>query len=191
MTNDGFYDLYEILQISANAEPETVQRCYRMLAHRYHPDNQETGSDEKFKMVREAYRILSDPTERARYDVDYHGRKSSRWKVFDTEIAAGGVEAEKGIRQALLSALYARRRAEPHDPGISLLEMEEVLGLPREHMEFAIWFLKDKKLVLRTDDARLIITADGVEHIEESGLGARLQKMIEHKIGRQPAAAAR
>ena len=33
-----FIDYYELLQISSNAEPETIQRVYHMLAARYHPD---------------------------------------------------------------------------------------------------------------------------------------------------------
>ena len=37
MQTDGFVDHYEVLQISPNADAETVQRVYRMLAQRYHP----------------------------------------------------------------------------------------------------------------------------------------------------------
>ncbi len=35
---EDFIDYYELLQISPNAEPQTIQRVYRMLAARYHPD---------------------------------------------------------------------------------------------------------------------------------------------------------
>jgi len=37
-------DYYEILQISVNAEPDTVHRVYRLLAQRFHPDNKERGT---------------------------------------------------------------------------------------------------------------------------------------------------
>ena len=181
MPDSGFPDHYEMLQISANAEPETVQRVYRMLAHRYHPDNKETGEEGRFRSVREAYRVLSDSTLRAQYDVEYHGRKSLRWKVFDPEVAVGGVESEKGVRGGILSLLYTKRRAEPYDPGLSLLEVEGLLGLPREHLEFSLWFLKEKKFIVRTDDSHFLITAEGVEHVEEAGIVTRMQKLIEHK----------
>ena len=36
MSDSGFVDYYELLQISPNAEPETIQRVYKMLAQRYH-----------------------------------------------------------------------------------------------------------------------------------------------------------
>ena len=39
-------DYYELLQVSATAEPETIHRVYRLLAQRYHPDNQQSGSDD-------------------------------------------------------------------------------------------------------------------------------------------------
>ena len=46
-------DYYEVLQISPNAEPETIQRVYRLLAQRYHPDNQDTGNANYFRIIRE------------------------------------------------------------------------------------------------------------------------------------------
>jgi hypothetical protein len=62
-------DCYEAMQLSPNADAETISRVYRLLAARYHPDNRETGDSEKFIRLSEAYQILSDPEKRARYDV--------------------------------------------------------------------------------------------------------------------------
>ena len=62
---DGFSDHYEALQLSPNADSETVDRVYRILAKRYHPDNQETGDAAKFGTIATAHRILSDPELRA------------------------------------------------------------------------------------------------------------------------------
>ena len=61
-------DCYEVLQLSPNADAETISRVYRLLAARYHPDNREMGDSEKFIRLSEAYQILSDPEKRARYD---------------------------------------------------------------------------------------------------------------------------
>ena len=41
-------DYYEFLQISRNADPDTIRRVYRFLAARFHPDNPETGDSDKF-----------------------------------------------------------------------------------------------------------------------------------------------
>jgi len=59
--SSSFNDYYEVLQVSPNAQQETIQRVYRMLAQHYHPDNTETGDAETFNDVLEAYRVLSDP----------------------------------------------------------------------------------------------------------------------------------
>ena len=64
---DEIPDYYELLQVSASAELETIHRVYRLLAQRYHPDNQETGNPPRFREISEAYRVLSDPEERARF----------------------------------------------------------------------------------------------------------------------------
>jgi DnaJ domain len=61
-------DLYEAMQLSPNADADTIARVYRMLAFRYHPDNAETGNSEMFIRLSEAHRVLSDPEKRASYD---------------------------------------------------------------------------------------------------------------------------
>ena len=68
MTGQGFIDYYELMQISPNAEYETVQRVYRMLATRFHPDNPNTGNADKFLRLNEAYEVLRDTERRQEYD---------------------------------------------------------------------------------------------------------------------------
>jgi curved DNA-binding protein len=60
-----FEDYYDLLQLSPNADQDTIDRVYRILVKRYHPDNQDTGNAEKFKQVVAAHRVLSDPDSRA------------------------------------------------------------------------------------------------------------------------------
>jgi predicted transcriptional regulator len=74
---------------------------------------------------------------------------------------------EQAVRLTVLEVLYTKRRVEPHNPGIYLRELEKMLGRPREHLEFTTWFLTQKELI-RTDDARMYITADGAEYLEQS-----------------------
>jgi len=63
-----FPDYYEFLQISPNADSDTIHRVYRFLAARYHPDNPETADTEKFVLLTEAFSVLSSPERRADYD---------------------------------------------------------------------------------------------------------------------------
>ncbi|MFE4574306.1 DnaJ C-terminal domain-containing protein [Streptomyces chartreusis] len=62
-------DFYEVLGISRTADPDEIQRAYRTLARRYHPDvNKDPQAEERFKEINEAFSVLSDPEQRARYD---------------------------------------------------------------------------------------------------------------------------
>jgi curved DNA-binding protein CbpA len=162
-------DYYETLQISTNAEPETVHRVYRMLAQRFHPDNRDTGNATRFREVTEAYQTLSDPERRAQYDVVHQRQQQERWRL-----VAKGAEAENDfgveqfVRLTVLEVLYTKRRVEPEEPGLYIVDLEKMTGRPREHLEFTVWFLVQKKYIQRSDNAVLIITADGVEYLEQN-----------------------
>src|SRR3954469_9374983 len=79
--SDKAVDYYEVLQISPNAEPDTVHRVYRLLAQRLHPDNHETGNASLFRQVTEAYQVVSDPEQRVRYDVIHAQQRQERWRL--------------------------------------------------------------------------------------------------------------
>lgn len=63
-------DLYDILQVAPHAEPEVIESAYKRLARKYHPDvNHAADAHERMRVLNQAYEILSNPTERARYDL--------------------------------------------------------------------------------------------------------------------------
>jgi curved DNA-binding protein CbpA len=164
---DQTADYYEILQISSNAEPETVHRVYRLLAQRFHPDNGDTGNDARFRELTEAYDVISDPARRAQYDVIYSRHRQERWCLVTAGTTAeNDFETERILRLTVLEVLYTRRRTEPESPALSPLDLESLTGTPREHLEFTIWYLIQKKLISRSDSSMLLITADGAEHLE-------------------------
>ncbi len=64
-----FKDYYGILGVSRAATAEEIQKAYRKLARKYHPDvNREPGAEARFKEIAEAYEVLKDPEKRQRYD---------------------------------------------------------------------------------------------------------------------------
>ncbi|MBA3884532.1 MAG: DnaJ domain-containing protein [Acidobacteria bacterium] len=176
---DDPLDYYEVLQISPNADQDMIQRVYRLLAQRLHPDNQETGNAEKFRHVTTAHTVLSNPEERARYDVKYNQHRQERWRL----VASGPTEdndydAERRLRLTILEILYTRRRMEPSDPGVSNSELIQLLGKPREHLEFTFWYLAQRKFVIRNDQSDLTITADGVDHLEQGQAQTLAQRRL-------------
>jgi curved DNA-binding protein CbpA len=169
VSQNQFVDFYEILQVSPNADQDTIQRVFRLLAQRFHPDNKDSGNEGAFKEVMEAYRVLNDPEQRAAYDVEHRQVKKVTWHIFDQSTASQGVEGEKRKRKGILALLYNKRLNEPEAPGISIREMEDLLGCPREHLEFSLWYLKENQWAVRGDNGRHVITAKGVDIVERDG----------------------
>lgn len=64
--------LYEILEVSESASKEVIEKAYKVLAKRYHPDLQlpenKQMAEQKMKQINEAYDILSDDSKRKAYD---------------------------------------------------------------------------------------------------------------------------
>jgi curved DNA-binding protein CbpA len=180
MPDDRAVDYYDVLQLSVNAEPETIHRVYRLLAQRFHPDNRETGSEGRFRAIHEAYSVLSDPEKRARYDITYHQQRQDRWRLVTTGARAEDeFEQEQVTRLTVLEALYTRRRVDPGNPGLFSLDLENLVGRPREHLEFTLWYLVQKKLVQRGDSSQLLITADGVEYLEQNYRSSQQRRRLE------------
>ena len=162
-------DHYEVLQISKNADADTIQRVFRLLARRFHPDNPNTGNDARFRQIHEAYLVLSDPEKRASYDARHETLRQERWRFVQTGPPSDNDFAlEQHVRWVVLEILYSRRRTEPESVGMSYLELSHLLGRPREHMEFTVWYLIHKGLVQRGDQSSLNITVDGVDFLEKN-----------------------
>jgi len=162
-----FVDYYEALQISPNADQETVHRVYRVQAQRFHPDNQETGDAATFRLISEAYQALSDPDKRAAYDVQHrNARYQAKRDQFDQSTSASTLADEHRKRHEILTVLYRKRLAHPDQPAMGLRDLLDLVGMPREQLEFSLWYLKEGGYLLRTDSARHSITLKGVELIE-------------------------
>jgi len=66
----GNHDYYKALGVSRTAKTEEIKKAYRRLARRYHPDVNpgDQEAEEQFKLVSEAFEVLSDAKKREVYD---------------------------------------------------------------------------------------------------------------------------
>jgi hypothetical protein len=159
-------DFYEVLQVSQNAEPETIHRVYRIMAARFHPDNPQTGDSERFLLLNDAYEVLSDAEKRALYDAARRVGECQPLPAFELKEFVDGIEGEQNRRLGILCLLYNRRRSDMEHPGLSLLDLERLMSFPREYIAFAVWYLRDRGFVQMGDNSDYTLTAAGADHVE-------------------------
>jgi len=165
MNNDRLPDYYEDLQISPNADSETIERVFRLLAKRYHPDNKDTGNADAFTRISSAYKVLADVEKRASYDARYEPLKAENWKATESSSSRSS-ENDEHLRKRILSILYIERRNDASGSGVGLWRIEQLIGLPEKILEFHVWYLKEKGWIQRTDTGGYAITVAGVDAVE-------------------------
>ena len=159
-------DYYEFLQISPNADQDTIHRVYRFLAARYHPDNPQSGCTEKFATLKVAYEVLSNPVKRAEYDLACLKDVAKKVPLSTTIDFMDNMEGETNRRLAVLAVLYFKRRTNPNNPEVTLLEIESRMGFPRDYLDFTTWYLQKKGYITRADNSDFTLTAQGVDFVE-------------------------
>ncbi len=168
MSDNEFVDFYEILQLNPNADTETIERIFRHLAKKFHPDNNEFADTARFREIVEAHRILMDPEMRAGYDVKYQDYWNHKWGLASEASKGSAFSDDQVTREHLLSLLYVQRRRNVKNPGMGDLELARLLGSPSELVDFHLWYLKAKGWVDRLQTGLLAITAEGVDQVERS-----------------------
>ena len=97
-------DHYRVLQVTRDADPEVIERAYKALARKYHPDM--GGADDREQRTRRmqqitaAYRVLREPASRKAYDAQLGPEHPAAWDQF----------MERGLVGLLLDAWRARGR---------------------------------------------------------------------------------
>lgn len=178
MSGKEFVDYYELLQLSPNADTDTIDRIFRHLAKKTHPDSTEFPDNDRFQQIVEAHRTLADPEARAGYDAKYQEYWNSKWKLASEASDTSAFLNDHVTRERLLSLLYVQRRRNMRNPGLGELGIARLLLTPPELLEFHLWYLKAQGWVERLDSGLMAITAQGVDQVEQS----RLRLMPDHLI---------
>ncbi|QFU16879.1 DnaJ C-terminal domain-containing protein [Microvirga thermotolerans] len=111
---------YELLGVKPNASADEIQKAYRKLAKKYHPDLNpgDRTAEDRFKAISAAYDLLSDPEKRARFDrgeIDASGAERPQrryYRDFASEETGPSYRSDAGFAdfmdQDILSALLRR-----------------------------------------------------------------------------------
>ncbi len=167
MSDQSFVDYYKALELAPMASIETIEAVFPVLAARYDPRNPDTGNPQRFKLVKMAHAVLTDPERRPSYDGYY--------KRMDPAGVGGGTteagrddsehfEGDRRLRLKLLGLLYDSRRREG-PKGIGDYSLEQKMGIGTDDMLFHLWYMTAKGWVCRTDDGQIAITVSGIDQL--------------------------
>src|ERR1043165_6681537 len=92
-------DYYSVLGLTREASESDIKRTFRELARQHHPDTGAADGGERFREINEAYAVLSDKEQRARYD---------RWGHADD--GSSGLGAVVDAAQEIINDVFRRRR---------------------------------------------------------------------------------
>jgi curved DNA-binding protein CbpA len=174
-----FVDYYELLQVSPNADGDTIQRVFRHLAKKYHPDHHQTPDEEKFRRLVEAHRVLTDPEARAGYDAAYQDYWNRKWRLVSESSDSTAFGQDRETRERMLSLFYVQRRRSMASPGLGEYEVARLLRTPVELVEFHIWYLRSKGWLERLESGMLAISAAGVDQVEQGQLRLGHERLLE------------
>lgn len=163
-----FQDHYALLNVETNADSETIQAAYSKLAKKFHPNSGDAPDKTKFDAVNLAFEVLSDPELRIAFDqvkgVDHDAGnpKFSGLEFFQA------LDESASLRAAILCLLYDRRRLKSHKPSLSLRHMEGMVQASNDELNFALWYLKQRGLVVNDDKSSMAITVEGMDYLEKN-----------------------
>jgi curved DNA-binding protein CbpA len=163
MSANEFVNFYDLLQLSSNADTETIERIFRHLAKKLHPDQSDQTNNDQFIKIVEAYEVLSDPETRAGYDARYQDYWNRKWKLASVASDMSEIGDDKVARERILPLLYVQRRRTMKSPGLGETEISRLLNTPLELAEFHLWYIKTKGWVERLETGHLAVTALGVD----------------------------
>src|SRR5262249_44578462 len=111
-------------------------------------------------------------------DIKHKNGSAVRWKLAEEASDTNGLQRDSDVQDKLLSILYVKRRRDTNHPGIGNIDLERLLDCPREHLEFHLWYLKEKGWIKKLENGLLAITVEGVDRATSERDGMRTAKLL-------------
>lgn len=180
--NDGqsFIDYYDILEVSPDCDAKILESAYHHLAKKYHPDHTRSADTRKFNAVIEAYKVLRDHEQRAKYNHIYSQNMGYSFKsssIDEIEIGETSALNDADAHAKILMHLYKKRREDAQKAGVVGYYLQDLLNCSDEHFEFHKWYLKEKGFIVLTEQGTLAITIEGVDHVISMSRTAKAEKL--------------
>jgi len=154
-------DYHQLIRAGVEGDSEQVDRLYRALAFRYHPDNRETGNSEVFLRIRDVYRIVSiSQTLKPEAQIAKPSQDFS-WRE--------GLRGMKDDCVSVLGVLCRRRMDDYRNAAVSQNELESLTRMTADQLGFILWYLGEKGAVtMSAGSSDYAISATGVEMLERA-----------------------
>jgi hypothetical protein len=159
-----FQDHYEVLGVDHKAGSEAIQTAYARLAQKYNPKTGPMPDQEKFDALTLALEVLSDLDLRAEFD-KLKGIGQDDKPKFSGLAFFEAYGRDIHLRIGLLCVLYDRRRSKPFTPALSMRHIEAIFNASSQEINFALWYLKQRELVVADDKSSLSITTNGMDYL--------------------------
>lgn len=178
-----FIDLYEIMQVDQTADQQEIEDQFIALGEKYHPDVPETGSQENFDLLMQAFQVLRTAEGREEYDILYLQEHGGIGAIGCEDVPADALlenldlNKEGSDRILIMQKFYERRRSDTRNPGLAFGSLEGVVECSRPMLEFHLWYCQKKDWLFREEGGTLTITAAGVDYVE-SGISTHANSPV-------------
>jgi hypothetical protein len=100
-------------------------------------------------------------------------------RIFNDASQPDSYDGDRRICDGILSLLYVSRRRNAEHGGMGIMQLENMLNCPSQHLEFHVWYLRQKGWIERMENGLLAITASGVDRVmEQENLFLRRDRLI-------------
>lgn len=160
-----FQDHYKVLGVDAKASTDEIHASYTKLIEQYHPQRGKTPDKEKYEAAQLAFEALADPEGRKLFDSVRSGGEDEAEVSFSGLGFFSDMKKDVDRRNVILIALYDHKRQKPRTPAITRRQLDMLISLSEEELNMAIWYLKDRGMMIVDDRSKMQITAAGMDYL--------------------------
>ncbi len=161
-----FQDHYKVFGVDPKASTDEIHAAYRKQIELYHPERGKSPDREKYESAQLAFEVLSDPEGRKTFDSVRSGGDDEAECTFSGLSFFTDMRLDVDRRNVILIALYDHKRQKPRTPAITRRQLDMLIKVNEEELQLAIWYLKDRGMMIVDDRSKMQITAAGMDYLQ-------------------------